>query len=184
MIVAALVMGVATQKRPAPVKPQNETLKEASISVSDNTKIDEEPVESVEPSSENNEENNNEAKPEINVSVSDNDNEASVSSNNNEEILDNTDEDDITPPAIDPLPDDETGFTSNGETVEIKVISGDSSVSVSRRLFEAGLVESAVEFDSFLCENHYDKFICVGTYDIEVGSDFETMAKIITRRNY
>ncbi|MBR5896836.1 MAG: hypothetical protein IKZ39_04400, partial [Lachnospiraceae bacterium] len=79
------------------------------------------------------------------------------------------------PPAIDPMPEDETGYVSNGETVLIKVIKGDSSVSVSRRIFEAGLVESAVELDRYLCDNHYDKSISVGEYEIAVGSDFETI---------
>jgi hypothetical protein len=87
------------------------------------------------------------------------------------------------PPAIDPMPEDETGYVTNGETVVIKVIKGDSSVSVSRRVFEAGLVESAVEFDRYLCDNHYDKSISVGEYEIAIGADFETIAKTITRRN-
>ena len=86
------------------------------------------------------------------------------------------------PPAINPMPDDETGYVNSGETVLIKVIKGDSSVSVSRRIFEAGLVESAVEFDNYLCDNHYDKSISVGEYEIEQGADFETIAKTITRR--
>ncbi|MCR5721898.1 MAG: hypothetical protein K6G72_06110 [Lachnospiraceae bacterium] len=86
------------------------------------------------------------------------------------------------PPAIDPMPEDETGYVTKGETVVIKVIKGDSSVSVSRRIFEAGLVESAVEFDRYLCDNHYDKSISVGEYEIAIGADFEEIAKTITRR--
>ena len=91
-------------------------------------------------------------------------------------------EEEITPPSIDPMPEDETGFTTDGQMVEIQIVRGDSSVSVSRRMFEAGLVESAVEFDKYPCENHYDKYISVGTYEIEMGSDFETMAEIISHR--
>lgn len=87
------------------------------------------------------------------------------------------------PESIDPMPDDEAGFTTTEESVEIRVIKGDSSVSVSRRMFEAGLVESAVEFNKFLCDNGYDKSIVVGTYQISYGLDYESMAKIITRRN-
>lgn len=86
----------------------------------------------------------------------------------------------ITP--IDPF-DGEAGFSSKEEYVEVKVIRGDSSVSVARRMFEAGLVESAVEFDRFLCGNGYDKSISVGTYEIAYGLDYESMAKIITKRN-
>ncbi len=88
----------------------------------------------------------------------------------------------VTPPPINPLPDDEPGFTAGDQGVEIVVIRGDSSVSVARRMYEAELVESAVEFDRYLCENGYDKVICVGTYNIPYGLSFEEMARIITRR--
>lgn len=91
-------------------------------------------------------------------------------------------EEEITPPPIDPLPEDETGFTEEEDGVEIVVIHGDSSVSVSRRMYEAGLVESAVEFDRFLCENGYDKVVSVGHYKIPFGLSFDEMAQIITGR--
>lgn len=91
-------------------------------------------------------------------------------------------EEEITPPPINPMPEDETGFTESEDGVEIKVIHGDSSVSVSRRMYEAGLVESAVEFDKYLCEHGYDKVVCVGTYKIPFGLTFDEMAQIITGR--
>ncbi len=68
-----------------------------------------------------------------------------------------------------------------GEKVTITVHGGDSSVAVSNVLVEAGLVEDAKEYDRYLCSNGYDKRICVGTYEIEMGSDYETIAKIITK---
>lgn len=71
---------------------------------------------------------------------------------------------------------------STGEKITITVKGGDSSVSVSNDLAAAGLVEDAKEYDKYLCSNGYDKKICVGTYEIEVGSDYETIAKIITKR--
>ena len=87
----------------------------------------------------------------------------------------------------------DTGASSEGDSetdegedsdeyVTITIVKGDSSVRAARKLFEAGLVESAVEFDKYLCENGYDKSISVGTYKIKPGSDFEDMAKTITRR--
>lgn len=88
----------------------------------------------------------------------------------------------VTPSVIDPMPEDEPGYEDKEDYILIKVIRGDSSVSVSRRLFEAGLIESAVEFDHFLCTNGYDKSISVGEYEIKPGMDFETIAKIITRK--
>lgn len=84
---------------------------------------------------------------------------------------------------INPLPEDEKGFVQGEDGATITVIRGDSSVSVARRLYEAGLVESAVEFDKYLCDNGYDKVISVGTYDIHYGMDFADIAKLITRRN-
>lgn len=71
--------------------------------------------------------------------------------------------------------------TEPAETVTITVVKGDSSVSVSRDLEEAGLVESAKDFDRYLCNNGYDKRISVGTYEIPIGTLEEKIAKIITR---
>ena len=82
---------------------------------------------------------------------------------------------------INPLPEGEDGYVAGEETVKITIVRGDSSVSVSRRLFEAGLIESAVEFDQYLCNNGYDKRISVGNYEIPYGLDFEGIAKTIAR---
>ena len=92
-------------------------------------------------------------------------------------------EEEVTPPSINPLPSDEKGFIPGEDGVVITVIRGDSSVSVARRIYEAGLVESAVEFDKYLCDNGYDKIISVGTYNIEYGMDFDEIARVITRKN-
>lgn len=196
MIVAALIMGFSMPKGTvASERPDNSTILEAS--------------KNVQPDKENDSlvknDSNNDVVSESLISDSQSENKPDeieapdVTGEGVLELADDTKEDEITSKDnqsenkndsaastshIDPMPEDETGFVSLGEAVEIKVISGDSSVSVSRRMLEAGLVESAVEFDAYLCANKYDKFICVGTYDIPKGSDFETMAKIITRRNY
>ena len=89
----------------------------------------------------------------------------------------------ITPPKINPLPEGETGYTESEEYVEIKVVKGDGSVSVARRMFEAGLIESAVEFDNFLVENGYDRRLCVGTYQMPYNATFEELANILMKKN-
>lgn len=66
------------------------------------------------------------------------------------------------------------------ETVTFQIHSGDSSVSVAKRLAEAGLVEDAKAFDRYLCQNGYDKKIRTGTYEIQSDSSNEEIAKIIT----
>ncbi len=87
-------------------------------------------------------------------------------------------------PSIEPeetiIPDDNVG---TGETVTIVIANGESSVTVSKTLEEAGLVESASDYDRYLCDNGYDKKIRTGTYEIPVGADEEEIALIITRRN-
>ena len=188
MIVAALIMGVAAPKGNAktPSPESRQTLLETVNDVSKNTTA-----------SVSNEQTT------ITETVSDGESEQTVADVSTDNALEGDLTAEVTesekrtefvddpvpepepegPPAIDPMPKDEAGYVSNGETVLIKVIRGDSSVSVARRIFEAGLVESAVEFDRYLCDNHYDKSISVGEYEIENGADFETIAKTITRRN-
>ena len=62
----------------------------------------------------------------------------------------------------------------------ITIQRGDDSGSVSRKLYEAGLVENAKAFDNYLCHNGYSRSINPGTYEIEPGTSEEEIAKIIT----
>ena len=195
MIVAALIMGVAAPKGNAqtPVQEPSQTLLEAVQDVSSGEVAVAEDTKDEKPESVSEGEGVRVVSIPTPSSASDSEDEKSETSVEEEktEFVDDPQPEPEAlpepepegPPAIDPMPEDETGYVSNGETVVIKVIKGDSSVSVSRRIFEAGLVESAVEFDRYLCDNHYDKSISVGEYEIEMGTDFETIAKIITRRN-
>lgn len=68
-----------------------------------------------------------------------------------------------------------------GRVVTLAVRRGDSSVSVARRAEEAGLVQSAADFDVFLCRNGYDKRISVGNYEITEGASEKEIAAIITK---
>ncbi len=65
--------------------------------------------------------------------------------------------------------------------VTFEVKQGDSSVSVARRAEEMGLVESAVEFDRFLCQNGYDRRISPGSYQISAMASQKEIADKITR---
>ena len=61
----------------------------------------------------------------------------------------------------------------------IKVEKGNGSEIVSRRLYEAGLVESAVEYNQFLVKNGYDRRLSVGNHEIPSGATHEEMARIL-----
>lgn len=62
----------------------------------------------------------------------------------------------------------------------ITVGSGDGSYTVSRKLEDVGAVASASAFDTFLCENGYDKKIRSGSYTIPAGAGDEQIARMIT----
>ncbi len=63
--------------------------------------------------------------------------------------------------------------------VVITIKSGDSSYTVSKALAAAGLVEDAVEFDDYLCDNGYSRKIRTGTYELKVGMSYGEIAKTI-----
>ena len=65
------------------------------------------------------------------------------------------------------------------ETITIVIVRGDSSYTVSRRLEEAGLVENAREYDSYLVHNGYSQTIRTGTYRIPLDATWEEIADII-----
>lgn len=77
---------------------------------------------------------------------------------------------------------DEAESETQAETVTITVRSGASSVSVAKQIEDAGLVSSAGEFDRYLCQNGYDKKICVGTYTIPMDATEEEIARVITKK--
>lgn len=77
----------------------------------------------------------------------------------------------------------DTAQSTTGRTnapMVITIGSGDGSYAVSRKLADVGAVSSAENFDTFLCQNGYDKRIRTGTYTIPEGASNEQMARIIT----
>lgn len=67
-------------------------------------------------------------------------------------------------------------------TVIIVVNKGDGSDTVSRKLYEAGLVEDAKTFDRYLMQNGYDRKIAAGSHEIPVNASDKEIAEILCRR--
>lgn len=65
--------------------------------------------------------------------------------------------------------------------IAIQVNSGDGSYTVCKKLEEAGLIASASDFDTYLCENGYDKRLNVGSFIIPEGAEPDQIAKILAR---
>lgn len=63
------------------------------------------------------------------------------------------------------------------------VRSGLLSSSVSREMEEAGIIDDSKAFDAYLEKKGYGRQVRSGTYKIPEGADYDTIAKIITRRD-
>lgn len=70
----------------------------------------------------------------------------------------------------------------NEDTYILEIANGSSSDTVCRLLEKGGLVSSAAEFDNYLCNHGYDHKIRAGIFQIPVGADYDTIAKLITTK--
>ncbi len=84
-------------------------------------------------------------------------------------------------PTAAPTPTPDSG-ADNAQTVTITINGGEGSGTVSRKVAQAGLVESAADFDNYLCANGYDKHLAVGNHVIPVGATYEEIADILVSR--
>lgn len=71
---------------------------------------------------------------------------------------------------------------SGERLISITVSNGDGSYAVAKKVMLAGLVESAAEFDEYLCNNGYDKILSTGTHKIKENSTYEEIAKALSGR--
>ena len=75
-----------------------------------------------------------------------------------------------------------TEQTDTKTKATITVSGGMSSETISSLLENAGLVDSASKFNSFLVQNGYDKKLETGSFDISGGMTYEEIAKILTTK--
>ena len=68
---------------------------------------------------------------------------------------------------------------SRTDEVTLTSVSGDTSYSVARELYELGVVPSVEQTDRFLCANGYDRTIRTGVYTIAPEETLESVAKRI-----
>lgn len=75
-----------------------------------------------------------------------------------------------------------TEQTDTKTKATITVSGGMSSETISSLLEDAGLVDSASKFNSFLVQNGYDKKLETGSFDISGGMTYEEIARILTTK--
>ena len=73
---------------------------------------------------------------------------------------------------------------TNGQTATFTVISGMNSWNVAVIMQEKGIIENAADFDAYLDANGYSSRISVGEFTMKSGTDYETLAKMLTSGNH
>ena len=74
-------------------------------------------------------------------------------------------------------PTDDSKESNTEEYVIVSVVGGQGSETISSSVQKVGLIEDASDFNSYLCQNGYDKKLRVGNHEIPAGADYETIAK-------
>lgn len=77
-------------------------------------------------------------------------------------------------------PADANEIITSAAIKTITVNSGDGSYTVAKKLADVGVVTSAETFDTFLCQNGYDKRLRTGTFSIPADASDEQIARIVT----
>jgi cytoskeletal protein RodZ len=75
---------------------------------------------------------------------------------------------------------EEDSKSTTEKTVTITIERGSSSYPVCQKLQEAGMIEDASEFDTYLVENGYADRIRVGEHTLKLGMDFHDIAEAIS----
>lgn len=71
---------------------------------------------------------------------------------------------------------------ASGETVQIEITRGDDSGTISRKLYNAGLIENASEYDAYLMQHGYDKKLSTGTKSISASDSWLEIAEKLTTK--
>lgn len=69
--------------------------------------------------------------------------------------------------------------TQTVKQVEVNILPGEYSDTISQKLFDAGLIADITEFNRFITDSDYDNFIQPGTFTIPEGSSYEDIAQIL-----
>lgn len=79
-------------------------------------------------------------------------------------------------------PVSEASASGQGGTITIEISRGDDSGTVARKLYNAGLVENAAEYDAFLMQHGYDKKLNPGTKTINATDSWQEIAEKLAKR--
>lgn len=70
---------------------------------------------------------------------------------------------------------------ATADVIEIVIARGDDSGTVARKLYNAGIIGNASEYDAFLMQHGYDKRLSTGTKSISATDSWQEIAEKLTR---
>ena len=70
----------------------------------------------------------------------------------------------------------------NVKQIEINILPGEYSDTISQKLLDAGLIADITDFNHFITDHDYDNLIQPGTFTIPEGSSYEEIATILTTK--
>lgn len=77
---------------------------------------------------------------------------------------------------------EEASESKTKEKVRFEIKGGEYSDTISRKLAEQGLIDSAEKFNRFLVEKDYDNLILPGIYDIPKDATYEEIAALLVTK--
>lgn len=77
---------------------------------------------------------------------------------------------------------DMSAAEEQGNAVTIEILKGDDSGTVARKLYNAGIVENAAEYDAFLMQHGYDKRLNPGVKTIYETDSWQVIAEKLAKK--
>ncbi|MDE6912595.1 MAG: hypothetical protein K2P35_02735 [Lachnospiraceae bacterium] len=77
---------------------------------------------------------------------------------------------------------DMSAAEEQGNAVTIEILKGDDSGTVARKLYNAGIVENAAEYDAFLMQHGYDKRLNPGVKTIYAADSWQDIAEKLAKK--
>ena len=68
------------------------------------------------------------------------------------------------------------------EQVEVSILPGEYSDTISQKLLDAGLIDDKAAFSKYINDTNVDNLIQPGTFTVPKGASYEEVAKILTTK--
>ena len=85
--------------------------------------------------------------------------------------------------ADEPVTTAEEVLSGDGTSATIEVVSGMSSYEIAQLLEDAGIIEDAADFDSYLNSNGYSTQLKINTYTFDSSMTYEEIAKALIKED-